>query len=207
MKKVLVGFLLLATLLMTHCGKPTNEEFFHEVQVKLNNIDSYSCRAEIKVIGNISTQKYEMKQMFKLPDKYILEVIEPEESRGFKTIFNGKKICIYHPDIDQSFLLDDYKSANEDLFIGFFLKTLNSSEHAVLGEDIFNGKEYLTIEVEIPGNNKYRRYKKLWVDKGNFQPKKMVIYDNNKEKNYEVLYYDFKYDINLSDDDFCFKAL
>lgn len=204
MKKVLVGLLLAVLLLMTHCSKPTNEEFFHEAQKKLNNIDSYSCKVKVEIVGNISTQKYEMKQMFKVPDKYIIEVIEPEESRGFKTIFNGKKTCIYHPNIDQFFLLDDGKYENEDLFIGFFLQTLNTSEHAILGEDIINEEEYLTIEVEIPGNNIYRRYKKLWVSKENFQPKKLVIYDNDKEKSCEVLYYDFKYDINLSDDDFCF---
>ncbi|RKD30069.1 LolA family protein [Thermohalobacter berrensis] len=199
MKHLYLIIIILSLIFITGCKEPTNEEIFYEVQKTYNVLETYSCTATVKIKGE-DIRIYKAKHKFKRPNKYVIEIIEPEESKGHITICNGKQVWFYHPKIEKSILIRDLKaSPKENMFIGYFLKNLFTNEYISLESEKIGDSEYLIITTEMPGNSKYGKFEKLWVNKKNFNPFKLVILNENKEITTEVIYTDYKSNIKLPD--------
>lgn len=204
----IVLLLLSSILFLTACSEMTDEEIFYEIQKKYNRMESYSCFAKIIINGGKEPKAYKAKQVFKRPNKYIIQMIEPEESKGITTVYNGEQAWIYHPQIDQSILIRDYKdSPDENMFVGYFLKNLNTTEMVNLESEKIDDSDYLIITTMIPGNNKYRMYQKLWVDKKTYLPYKLYVLDKDEKITVEIYYSDFLYNLDIKDEKFEVYAL
>ncbi len=204
MKRLLVVLIIISSISLVSCKEPTNEEVFYEIQKTLNHMESYSCLTSISVTGNKSTKTYELKQIFKKPDKYIIEVVSPEDSKGCKMLYNGNQIWLSHPKIEQSETIKDYTTdfSNKDLFLGYFLRNFITIENSSLSSDIIEGKEYLVLATELPGNNRYRNSEKLWINKNDFIPYKMEILNIEQEVTTRIFFDNFKYDVKINDESF-----
>ncbi|MGF7058086.1 LolA family protein [Brassicibacter mesophilus] len=204
MKKSLVGlFFIIIVFLIQGCSKPTDEEIYYEMQKTISNIESYRCIADVKVIGNKAPSSYKAKHIFTNPNKYVIEILEPEENKGNITLYDGNQAWMYSSHVGESFLLKDYQQAKEEyLFIGYFLRNFITTEKAQVSFDKIEDKEFIVLTTEIPGNHKYRKYEKLWINKLGFIPYKLVVFDNNNNVSVEVIYSEFKYDVDLPDDQF-----
>ncbi|WP_207707335.1 LolA family protein [Crassaminicella thermophila] len=203
-KKVLIGILLM--LLIVGCSPKTEQDIFYEAQKKLNKMEGYSCQVEITSIGNKSPQKYIMKQWFKKPNKYKLELIYPENLKGKITISNGNRAWIYHPSIEQTWIMENFSNSKEqNMFLGYFLKNcLNSEKVDICTEELENQK-YLVITTEIPGNHIYFHKEKLWLNQESMNPYLLQIFDMKGKLRIEVKYEKFKYNPKLQDDFFQLK--
>ncbi|KGG80523.1 hypothetical protein Y919_05660 [Caloranaerobacter azorensis H53214] len=207
MKRIAL-LLLLSILFLNACGKITDEQIFYKIQKKYNKMESYSCFAKIIINGGKELKEYKVKQIFKRPNKYIIQIIEPEESKGITTVYNGEQAWIYHPQIDQSILIRDYKdSPDENMFVGYFLRNLITTEMVKLESERIEDNDYLIITTMIPGNNKYRMYQKLWVDKKTYLPYKLYILDKDEKIAVEIYYSKFLYNIDIKDEKFEVYAL
>ena len=207
MKIILVGLLIISCILsLSGCRQPTNEEVYYEVQKHFNNMNSYQCLAELTLYTEDISNTYKYRHVYKMPDKYIIEVLDPPDSKGCITIYNGNNAWFYHPQINQSMLIKDFNnSIEENMFIGYFYKTSITGTSVKLNSDTIDNQEYLTISVEIPGNNHYRKTQKIWIHKKNLLPYKLLIFDNKGSVTVEVLYSDFRYNIDLDEEDFSIK--
>lgn len=203
MRYLKVGFLLFILSLLISCKEPTDEEVFYEIQKSFNQMDSYSCISNITVYGNKSSKTYKEKHIFKRPNKYIIEVIEPEESKGCLTVYNGQQAWLYHPGIDQSIVIKDFKeSPEENMFLGYFLKNIVTTEDVKIKSETIDNDEFLVVTIQLPGNNKYRYMEELWINKRNFIPYKLVVYDNKGNIQVEAIYSQFKEDYQIDEEDF-----
>lgn len=203
MKKILVGLMLITAMLLTACKEPTNEEIFYQMQKSLNNMASYTCTAHITITGNKKPEYHVAKHVFKKPNKYIIEILEPEGTKGKITIFDGDQAWLYHPQIDQTNIIRNFKdSLDETMFIGYFLRIFLTTEKSQIKSESIDGNEYLVLTAQIPGNNRYRAKEKLWISKKNFIPYQLMIYDKDGKETVRVKYTDFKYDEKINDDKF-----
>ncbi|KNF09185.1 hypothetical protein CLPU_4c02310 [Gottschalkia purinilytica] len=203
MRKLLVGFISILLVFFTGCSEPTDEESLYDIQKTLNQIEDYSCVAEISIKGNKKPEKYKVKHTFKKPNKYISEILEPKNNKGNMTIYNGKQAYLYSPQINQLTILKDYKQLQDEmLFIGYFLRILITTENPQIMSDTLDEKEYMTVKAEIPGNNMYRKYEQIWIDKKTHLPYKLIIVDDKGETLVEVKYSEVKYNIGINDDKF-----
>jgi len=203
MKKILVGFMLIATMALTACQEPTNEEIFYEMQKSLNNMDAYTCIANITITGNKKPESHVAKHIFKNPNKYILEILEPEETKGKITIFDGDQAWLYHPQIDQTNIIRNFKdSLDETMFIGYFLRIFLTTEKSLINSEVIDGNDYLVLTAQIPGNNRYRSKEKLWINKKTFIPYQLMVYDKDGKETVRVTYTDFEYDEKVKDEKF-----
>ena len=207
MKRILLVILsVIIALYLSGCREKTKEEEFNDIQKTLNSISTYTCKADITVKGNKSSKSFKAKHMFKNPNKYIAEIIEPKENEGNKTVYNGKQAYLYNKQINQHTILKDFEVSGEEmLFIGYFLKNLNTTEEVTIRNDKIDEKDYLTIEVDIPGNNKHRKYERLWVDKQTHVPYKLVVFDDKNNEVVNVIYKDVEYNVDIQDEKFTIK--
>lgn len=178
----------------------TEKELFYEIQTKLNQMESYSVQAEITVYGNKKSQKYLMKQVFEKPDKYRLEIIEPENLSGKITIANGNKAYIHHPKIQQTWIMEEFSNSNEkNMFLGYFMKNCLDSENVKMSKKTLDGEEYLVMRIDIPGNHVYFNKEELWINMSNKDPYLLKVFDGKDELKIEAKYGEFQYNPQLSD--------
>lgn len=204
MKNILVGLVAIIVMFSaTSCEKPTNEEAYYKAQKHFNNLNSYKCTVDIVIKEEGGNNNYKAKHVYKKPEKYLTEVLEPQESLGIKTIFNGCNTWLYHPKIDQSILVKNSKGfLDKNMFLGYFLKISLTSEYIKLDSEVLDNREYIVVSVEIPGNNVYRKSEKIWIDKNNFTPYKLLVFNSDGEATIEVFYSNFEYNANIRDEIF-----
>lgn len=207
MKYLLVGLLILTIIFsLTGCKESTNEEVYYDIQKSFNNLESYQCIANITIKNNDYISSYKAKHTYKKPDKYRIEILNPQESNGLTTVYNGNNAWLYHPKINQSILIKDLKDGfDKNMFIGYFLKLSLTGEYTEINSDVIDNRDYLVISVEIPGNNMYRKSEQIWISKDKFTPYKLVIYNQKHQPTIEVMYSDFQYNAKLDNDKFLIK--
>jgi outer membrane lipoprotein-sorting protein len=190
-------------LLIVGCAPKTKEDLLYEAQKKLNKMESYSCQVEITVKGNKNPEKYIMKQWFKKPNKYKLEVIGPKDLQGKITIGNGQKAWIYHPGIKQVWMMEEFLNSKEqNMFLGYFLRNSLNSEEVKGNIETLEEKDYITIDTEIPGNHVYYHKERLWINLEHLEPYLLEVFDIKGEKRIEVKYSDFQYNPKIEEEMF-----
>lgn len=207
MKYWIVFFLVMILFFTYGCSKPSEEDVFYEAQKLFNKMDTYRCIADVTVKGNKDAESYRAKHVFKKPNKYVIEILEPSDNKGNIVLHDGQQTWLYNKQIDESFIIKDFEqSLDKSLFVGYFLKNILSNEDIKMNFEDIDGKRYLVLEVEIPGNNKYRNKERLWINSENYHPYKLKILDKDGELSIEVIYTEFKANIKVYDEDFNIKT-
>lgn len=193
---ILIIFLI---FVLQGCTGTEKNEFLNASRM-LAGIDTYSVTAEIIVQGNKMAENYVVRQYFKYPDKYRLEVVSPDDKKGKTTVYDGNCLWIYHPLINQMFVLDNLKEVEETgMFPGYFAGSLFTGEEAsysIVSED---GGDYIAIKTVMQGGNNYRKHQVLYMDRKSYKPIRMEIYDSSETKVVTVYYKDFLYNVMLDD--------
>lgn len=199
MKRILLIICLLVTSIsLISCKEKSKEEEFNDIQKIFSSVNNYISTGNITVMGNKSSKDYRVKHTFQKPDKYIVEIIEPIESRGNKTIYNGDSAYMYNEKIRQYTILKEIGIPEDKiLFLGYFLRNLSNTEALKVKKDTIESKEYIVISIEIPGSNMYRSYEELWIDKSTKLPYKLSIYDSKNKEVVKIIYEDVKYNTNI----------
>lgn len=190
--------LLFCILILVGCSPKTDEELYYQVQKKLNDIDSYYCQVEIKSIGNKEPQLYTMEQWFEKPDKYKLRIILPDNIKGKTTVSKGNKALIYNPNIEQTWIMEDFRNSEEqNMFLGYFIKNVLNSEDVTLRGETKDDGDYLIITTDIPGNHGYYHREQLYINTKTMKPYLLQVYDAKDQLRIEVKYMEFKYNPSL----------
>jgi len=198
--KILFSALFIITALLWGCGSKSDQEIFYSTQKHLNKIESYTCEIEITTYGNKSPQQYVMKQWFKKPDKYKLEVIWPESLKGKTTISDGTRAWIHHPGINQSWTMEKFlHSEEQNMFLGYFIKNCLESEGVELEKKVIDREKYLRITTDIPGNHAYYHRESLYINTKTKIPHLLQVYDAKGQLRIEVRYNTFEYNPPLED--------
>jgi len=195
--------LLCVVLFLGGCSLNTDEKVFNKVHQRLTGMESYSCIAEVYVKGNKNPGEFKVKQWFEVPNRYRIEVIDPGCMKDKTTVFDGNRIWMYYPYIDQVFLMENVDiSGEENLFVGFFLRDLMESEEIQYYTVEKDGEQVIVIELPVPGSSKYRFIQKLYVNKKHLVPMLLEVYDVNNNITMRVKYSDFTYNPELNPDFF-----
>lgn len=199
MKRILLMFCSVFILIsLSGCREKTKEEEFNDIQKTFSTINNYSSIGNITVTGNKSSKSFKVKHIFQKPDKYIAEIIEPKDNSGNKTIYNRDTAYMYNNKIDQYTILKQLEIPEEKiLFLGYFLRNLSDVEKLKIDREIIAKREYIVISIDVPGNNIYRAYEKLWVDKDTKLPYKLTVYDSKNNEVVKIKYEDVKYNTNI----------
>lgn len=166
----------------------TKEEMYAGFQNKISEMRSYSCKAEVEVIGNKSPQTYIMTHNYKKPNYYKVEVVSPDYLKGKTMEYKENKILIKNPEIDDVVELPNVGTNSQYLFIGDFIKNYLQNEEV----EINISKDSLIIETLIPGEDKYFNKQVLYLDIKTKSPVKMEILDEKGSIIFKVKYSEFR---------------
>lgn len=204
MKRILLIVLSIITMIsLSACREKTKEEEFNDIQKTFSNINNYTSLAEITVTGNKSSESFKAKHVFERPNKYVSEIIEPKNNAGNKAIYSGERAYLYNKKVNQYTILKEVKTSDEKaLFLGYFLRNLNIVSDLEISRETIDQDKYLVIGIDMPGNNTYRYYEKLWIDTKTHLPLKLIIYDDKNKETVNVEYKDVKYNTDIEKDIF-----
>ncbi|WP_130807721.1 LolA family protein [Senegalia massiliensis] len=196
MNKLFVVIILLIVIFTISCSNknPTNEELFNELVKTINNIETYSADVNISIESNKGKEKYSAKHIFSKPKKYRIKYLDEKQ----EIYFDGKSLYLIYPNIDKTKIVLERKEIDQysTLFIGYFLEIIQTSEKIEMKSD----KDFLIIDLELPGNSTKRRNQRIWFSKENFKPHKMIITDTKGMENVEVKYDNLNYNVKLTED-------
>ena len=169
----------------------TKEEVYEKFQEQILKIESYTCTAELTVLGNKGESNYTIKESYNKPDNYRLEIISPKNLKGQTVEYNNKKIIINNAEINDSIEFPNKNENIQYLFIGDFIKNyLQSESNKDLVMNMSN--EYLELESKIQGDDKYFNKQKLYINLKDKNPDKMEIIDKEGNVRFTVEYKNFE---------------
>ncbi|NLY44147.1 MAG: outer membrane lipoprotein carrier protein LolA [Clostridiaceae bacterium] len=198
-----IGILLLLMMMMCSCERKNYEaDVYTRIFKKYNDLKSYQCIAEVTVTSNKTTKVYTMKQHYKAPDCYRVEILSPEEIKGLVTVYADNNVTTVHPEIEGKFTLLDYSPVHESyIFLpNFFEAYYKSEQTSVTTINEEDDSRYTILKADIPGNNLYRFSQSIWIDNQSLLPVKMEIYDISNKPTVSVLFYDVELDVEIKDE-------
>lgn len=167
----------------------TKEEVYKKFQEQVSKIQSYTCIAEIEVVGNKGNSTYTLMHSYKKPGNYKLEVISPEHLKGKTMEYKDNKLIIKNPEINDLIELPNKDKNEQYLFVGDFIKNYFENEDIIMNFSDNN----LVLETSIPGDDKYFNKQILYLNIENKSPYKMEIIDQEGNVRFTVKYKNFEY--------------
>ncbi|MDF2531228.1 MAG: hypothetical protein K0Q65_809 [Clostridia bacterium] len=196
--RILLVFLIVG-ILLSGCTDKTAKNT-EDVQKLLMKLKSYRCDVVFAVTNNKSTNVYKAKHLYKFPDQYRIEILEPSELKGQTTIYSGEKTYIYHPQLNTYLMTQNYNNSLEySSFVGAFIESFKNNGGARFKLESFQDRQCYVLEIPIPGENPYRALEKIWIDAEGVIPVKAEILDKNNKISAQVLYENFEENPKLED--------
>lgn len=190
---------LIVGIVLSGCSAKTAEKP-EDVQKLLMKLKSYKCDVVFAVNNNLSTNVYKAKHLYKFPDKYRIEIVEPNELKGQTTIYNGEKAYIYHPQLKTHLATQNFNDSLEySSFVGAFIECFKNNGGARFKLESFQDRKCYVLEIPVKGENSYRALEKIWIDAELILPVKLEILDKNNNLNAQVLYENFEANPKLED--------
>ncbi len=195
----LLLFFLIACVMLSGCGTSSAKKP-QDVQKFIMKLKSYKSDAIYAVTNNKSTNVYRAKHIYKAPDKYRIEIVEPEELKGQTTIYNKDKAYIHHPLINTYMVTENFNNSMEySTFVGAFVEYFKDNGGARFKLETLNDIQCYVLEVPLGNANSYRAIEKIWINAETAIPIKAEILDKNKNVNAQVLYENFELNPTLED--------
>ena len=190
MKKLLLC-ILSTIILLTSCTWSKDERVISKIERIYGKYNGYKCQTITKIITGEKESIYTTEETFTKPNKYKLEILKPKESQGIIILNLDDKISVEHPSIEQSISLVTVKSLNKQILIGDFFQRLSKSK--LLKSHDINDEEFLVFEIKLEEKNKYRDTARIWLNKKDYIPYKLNIYDESGSLKVEIRYEKFKF--------------
>ena len=189
MALLLIVIGVFSSLVGCQMKEATEDEIYEKFQEKVSKVQSYSCIAKVKVIGNKGKSNYILRQSYKKPNNYYLEVLSPENLKGNIMEYKDDKILIKNSKINDLIEFSDDNKAEQHLFVGDFINNFLRKEEV----DIKLSDDKLVLESIIPGDDEYFNKQVLYVDIQEKVPTSMEILDKQGNIKFIITYKDFEY--------------
>ena len=112
-------------------------------------------------------------------------MLEPESIKGIKTTYNNGSLKIQSDKLNITKTYSDYKNLeNNDLWLSSFIEEFKTTNEKSIEEN--NGK--------IMRIKNKKNHKALYLDEKTGKPTKLIIYDNNKKEEINIIYNEIEID-------------
>lgn len=169
-----------------------NNSTSQEIVDYILNINSYEAEIDVEVKSNKNTNKYRIKQTYINNNNNTQEVIEPSNIQGTKIIREGNNLKIENTKLALTKILEDYKDISQNnLDLSSFIENYKNNPNSTVKED----NNHIVMETSAINENKYQKYKKLYVSKEDGKIIKMEIRDTNQNTIIYIIYNEMKINV------------
>lgn len=186
MKKIFLPAILIFSIIFL-CSCRGNKDNPEKVIYFLKNIKSYSCNVEITTFNDKQRITTIAKQLYSNKHGYRFEINDERV-----LLYIGDKIYVEDLHNKSGYVSDkSFDLLYRLSFIGEYIGMLYTNEEIENSFKSENEIKYQIISLTIPGNNRNLDSAELYVNLENNIPKRLIIYDRNRNKKVEILYKDF----------------
>jgi outer membrane lipoprotein-sorting protein len=184
-------FLSFQLIFLSGCRKKAIDP--NSTTLYLKELSSYICSADIKIKNNKNTYTYSTNQTYL---KDVGTRIELDKDRVY--IYLDEKIYVTDLKNSLKYLMDKNVDGIYRLsIIGEYINLLYTNENIKYNYKTIDGLKYQTIELIIPGNNRNMSKAILYVDMKTKLPQKLYIYDSKDVERVEIVYNEFKPNVEI----------
>lgn len=164
-------------------GNNTTSKSEEDIVNNILNIKNYSARLDITIETNKNKTKYIVSQKIE-NGVATQEVEEPENIAGIKTEYDGTNLKISNNKLNLETTFQNYNYVVENrLWLDSFIeeyKTIQNTKKQIINNEII-------LEVR-KNDSPYNVIKKLYIDKNNGMPTKIIVQDINQKTLVYILY-------------------
>ena len=200
-KKIIIGLVIILIIAISFCVIKFNyktQNFGNNINIKnkdsiVNNIlnmKSYEADVTINVKSNKNKNTYEIKQENVGENEYKQIIKMPNSAQGMEIIFKENKLEVKNTKLNLSKIYENYKYIAENaLILTSFVKEYQAGNETNIQED----EEQIILNVKLKNEqNKYTKYKTLYINKKTGKPTKMEIKDITQNVRVYILYNEIK---------------
>ena len=199
---IIVGFILFFTKNTAKTFKIGNNKSSQEIVDYILNINSYETKITVDVKSNKNSNKYVLKQQYTKDNVLTQEVLEPTNIAGIKIVKNENSLKLENTNLNLSTVFENYNYiADNSLDLNEFIYDYKNSN-----ESKFEEKDnQIIMKTSNVTDNKYRKYKVLYIDAQTYNPIKMEIEDYNRNTLVYISYNEVKLNSINKEDILAFK--
>lgn len=182
---ILLFFLLILVFLyykFQNKGNTINNK--EDLENKFLNISNYKASAKITVTSNKTVNSYNINQIEK-PNYSYEEILNEENIVEMKIELDNEVLKITNMKLNLEKVFKDYKNISDNiLFLSTVIKDYLNEENE---KEIIEEENEFIISVNLK-NNKYIKQKKLYINKVDLKPTKMIVLNKDKKEITSIIY-------------------
>lgn len=191
LKRFLLFIIVLSSFLLLSCTSDKDTRIIEKIDKLYTGSNGYETKLEMRILNNEKETIYKMKEEYTHDNNILLEILEPNESKGITIEYKDDKIFLNHSSIRQSISLRAVKNFDKGILLVNFFENLDSI--ASIEEEELDGKDHYVIKYTTEDNNKYNHQRLIYLTKKNLDPYLMKIIDEDGNIRVIIKYEDFKY--------------
>jgi len=178
-------------------GNNIGNKTIEDIKNNILNISSYEAVLEVTVNSNKNTNKYVLKQSCVIPDAFTQEVVEPENIKNLKTIYDGKTLKIENTKLNLTKIYEEYDCITDNnLYLTTFIENYKNDSNS----NFYEKNDELVLECKSLNGNKYQTKQILYISKNTSMPIKMKIEDINQNEVVYISYNEIKINSSKKED-------
>lgn len=192
-KSISVILIVILMISFSGCKKDIN----NEINKIYRDLQSYTAKVNVTVVGNKGTEEYEMFQIFS-GGRYRVEITKPERMKGTVVVLSDDEMWLQGAGEPAIYMKKGFSEEERDyMFIRDFLDEYYSGESlpALISDE--NGR--IMMNLQSNGKNERRFNQCLWIDERSKLPVCLVTCDKNGEEVVRVEYISFNYKAEIDE--------
>ncbi len=204
MKKIVVLTTCLM-LLLTGCGKKSNEDLLSKFEKKVTDSKSYTLKGNMEILSNEETFTYSIEANYLQEEFYKVILVNQTNNHEQIILKNKEGVYVVTPSLNKSFKFQSEwpKSSSQSYILSSLLNDIKNDKESKFEE---KDKGYIvTSKVNYP-NNSELTHQKIYFDK-NMNIEKVEVYDADNIANIKVVFSSINMKANLKEEDFALEEL
>ena len=197
MKKKLFYVFTLGLLVLSGCGKVSEEDVLNNFEKKTNGANSYYLEGKLDIVNNEDIYTYDVEVSYKANDNYRVRLVNTVNSHEQIILRNNEGVYVISPKINKSFKFQsDWPYNNSQVYLlKPILDDINSDDNKTFEKN--NDTYKIVVGANYPNNPKLT-HEEVYLDKDGNITKVNVL---NKDGNSEITMTFNKIDYNKKFDD------
>lgn len=177
MKKIIPLVLLIASIILTGCGKYDEKDIQKDLKKNMDKLSAYQLEGDLEIVNNDDVYSYKVNVSYKKDDNYKVSLINKSNNYEQIILKNKQGVYVVTPSLNKSFKFQsDWPYSNSQIYLlNSLIDDINNDKEKTFKE----GKDSYTFvtDVNYPNNKKLIK-QKIKFDK-KLKLKQVEVYDEN----------------------------
>lgn len=177
MKKIIPLILLIASIILTGCGKYDEKDIQKDLKKNMDKLSAYQLEGDLEIVNNEDVYSYQVNVSYKKDDNYKVSLTNKSNNYEQIILKNKQGVYVVTPSLNKSFKFQsDWPYSNSQIYLlNSIIEDINNDKDKNFKES----KNYYTFmtDVNYPNNKKLVK-QKIKFDK-KLKLKQVEVYDEN----------------------------